>query len=87
MVLAKPRPEPAALAFSYSEPGQSHCWAVTNGLAWPGPNRLGLAWLLALGRAGHITRHIFSYPIDIGTDGMLELYNEVVTQSAETQRG
>jgi hypothetical protein len=51
----KPRPEPPALAFSCSEPGQSHCWAVTNGLAWPGPNRLGLAWLTALGRAWHIT--------------------------------
>ena len=28
-----------------------NCWAVTKGLAWPGPNRLGLARLLALSRA------------------------------------
>ena len=55
LVRLKPRPEPAALAFSSSEPGQSRCWAVTNGLAWPSPNRLGLARLTALGRAGHIT--------------------------------
>ena len=35
-VLTKPRPELAALAFSYFELGQSHCWAITIGLAWPG---------------------------------------------------
>jgi hypothetical protein len=51
----KPRPEPAALAFNYSGPGQSPCWAVTQGLAWPGPNRLGLARLPAQSRAVHIT--------------------------------
>ena len=56
LVRLKPRPEPAALAFSSSEPGQSRCWAITNGLAWPGPNRLGLARLMALGWAGHITK-------------------------------
>jgi len=44
-----------ALAFSYLEPGQSQYWAVTNGLAWPGLNGPGLAWLMALSQAGHIT--------------------------------
>jgi hypothetical protein len=46
-----------ALAFSYLEPGQSQYWAVTNGLAWPGLNGLGLAWLTALSQAGHITSY------------------------------
>jgi hypothetical protein len=45
------------LAFCYLEPGQSQYWAVTNGPAWPGPNGLGLAWLTALSRAGHITSY------------------------------
>jgi hypothetical protein len=36
------RPEPAALAFSYAEPGQSPFWAVT--LAWLGPAQTGSAW-------------------------------------------
>jgi hypothetical protein len=61
-VLTKPRPEPAALAFSYFEPGQSRCSAVTIGLAWPGRNRLSLARLTALGRARQITKQIMSGP-------------------------
>ena len=35
-VSQKPGLKPVALAFGYSEPSQSHCWAITNGLAWPG---------------------------------------------------
>ena len=68
LVWLKPQPEPAALAFSSSEPGQSRCWAITNGLAWPGPNRFGLAWLMALGWAGHITTHIHLWHIDMIQD-------------------
>ena len=52
--LEKPWPELLALALGYAEPGQSPCWAVTNGLAGLGLNRLGLAWLLAQSRARHI---------------------------------
>ena len=55
LVWLKLQPEPAALAFYYLEPGQSQYWAITNGLAWPGPNGLSLAWLTALSWAGHIT--------------------------------
>jgi hypothetical protein len=35
LVGLKPRPEPAALAFSYSEPGQSRCWAITQEVSDP----------------------------------------------------
>ena len=52
----KPRLKPVALAFGYSEPCQSHCWTITNGLAWPGRNRLSLARLMALVRARQITK-------------------------------
>ena len=31
-----PQLKPVALTFSYSELSQSHFWAITNGLAWPG---------------------------------------------------
>ena len=47
--------EPVALAFSYLELGQSQSWAITNGLACPSLNGLGLAWLMALSQARHIT--------------------------------
>ena len=47
-------PELLALALGYAEPGQSPCWAITNGLAGLGLNRLGLAWLPAQSQARHI---------------------------------
>jgi len=36
-----------SMAFSYSEPGQSWSWAITNGLAWPKQAWLGQAQLWA----------------------------------------
>ena len=50
-----------ASAFDCSKPGQSPCWAVTQGLARPGPKWPGLARHPALGRAcqWHITKFDF----------------------------
>ena len=34
--VSKPWPDPLVLTLSYPELGQSHCWAITFGLAWLG---------------------------------------------------
>ena len=66
LVWLKPWPELVALAFCYLQLGQSQYWAITNGLAWPSLNGLGLAHGFELGWA-HTTSFIFTviFPIHI----------------------